>query len=184
MYIRSGDRTGGFTLVELLVAAFLASMVLTLVVQILIPSLHASRRAVARMDLHQKALILNLNLEEDLKRATRSGVAFTVADGLLSVHRRDTRTATISWEKQLIVYQLEGDQLKRWEVPLAATPVRPVAATLPIPPDSRLRLSINDVRFFEVEKGQGPTVNVRILFENGDEKFPWTRTIFLPTSSH
>ena len=180
MFIRSGDKKDAFTLVEMLVAASLALILLSVVVQVLIPSLQASRKATTRMDLHQKALILNQFLEEDLKRATRSSVQFF--SGVLSVHRRTTETARILWEEQIIAYEYAGGRLKRWEEPLQESPPKPTTATLP--PSGRLRLDIGSVEAFQAEVGDGPLVSFEIQFVEGSEEFDWKRTMFLPTSSH
>ena len=165
---------------EILVAGSLALLLLSIIVQVLVPSLRASRKATTRMDLHQKALLLNRNLEEDLKRATRSSVQFF--NGVLSVHRRTPVTAQITWEDQIVAYEHAENRLRRWEEPLETAPVQPTTATLP--PSGRLRLDIVDVESFQAEIGDGPTVTFQLGFADGEEKFDWKRVVFLPTGSH
>lgn len=181
---RPWRRDSGISLAEALVAASLALLLLSVIVKLLVPSLNASRKTTTRMDLHQKALLMNHYLEEDFKRTARSGFSFDAGTGLLSIHRRSVATASIVWEPLVLAYVHGSSKLERWEVPLESSPSNPTTLALPLPAGARLRQSVQDVISFQVEKKEGPAVSFILDFEKGRERLTWRRDLFLPTSSH
>ncbi|MEW6283643.1 MAG: prepilin-type N-terminal cleavage/methylation domain-containing protein [Candidatus Eremiobacterota bacterium] len=128
-------RGRGLTLPELLVGMALLGLLLTILMQLLTPSLHIWDVNRARSDADQAALVLLPRLTRELCATSRQSV--TTARGTVSFLSTgslepgyDPRTGKPIWRLFVIYYLDEpGRELYRREWPLAAPTSRPVRLT-------------------------------------------------------
>ena len=131
MSTHCADKRGcrGFTLVEVLVAAALGSMVLYVIVALLIPALRVSGQGTTKVDLDQRAALIDERLTRALKSTTRAGVG-RLPEGespdplYLSVHPLlGTLTGSRQdWSRQLTVFVWKEHRLREVELELPSDP--------------------------------------------------------------
>jgi prepilin-type N-terminal cleavage/methylation domain-containing protein len=99
------ERQRGFTLVELMVATVLASIVLLAVVSIFIASMEAWERAGARLALQRNAHLAMERMAADVRAG--STVVIGADETSMSIYR-----TTASGDSLISSYRLDGDELK------------------------------------------------------------------------
>ncbi len=182
---------GAFTLVEVLVAAFLASIILYVVIALLIPAMRISSLGSIRVDLDQRAMLLERHLIRALKSTTRSGVMFLDLENraLLSTHPLEGALSgsRAEWSSSLALFYREDDKISEILLSLPKTPLK--AVTLPWEamveslPASPRRMSVSGVTQFEVQIDSGPQVDFQFSIEKDGEKVSVSRTVFLVNSA-
>lgn len=107
-------RRGGFTLAEVIIGSFLAALLLTLVVAILVPSLRLATRTYLRLEKSQLATRVVRQLQADLGRTALPGVSLSP---LVIQPLRGLSGASSAWESRWVVYHRDpADQrLRRLE---------------------------------------------------------------------
>ncbi len=199
MFIRYVAKRG-FTLIEALVAGALGMMILYVLVALLIPALRVSAQGTERVELDQRAALLEGRLTRALKETCRSGVGWLVAgwngtgevpeqaERFLSIHPllgalSDSRQ---DWSRSLTVFHWKDGQLTESSLTLTEAPVK--AVTLPwselvsqtlAPP----RLVMKEVRSFSAQLAEGPRVNYTFVLEKGAQELTLSRVVFLSNSS-
>ena len=181
----------GLSLVEVLVAAMLGSVVLYVIVTTLVPVLRASALGTARVDLDQRGTLAATRLIKALRATTRSGVMTGSLNGVqaLSTHPLQGAAADSGqqWASYLRVFSWKGQTLTESEVPLSSPPTTATALSLPAllaaldtsPP----RFSVNNVTQFSVTLDAEPRVHFHLLLEKGKDKLDIERTVFFVNSS-
>ena len=143
-------RGRAFTLLEVLLAATLSLLALTLLVQILIPLLHSFAWTSARAELLQATSLASRYLVGDVQRSPMRGLVLPTPahPGLLSVHGVSdlTDTGRAVWAPQLIVYRWEPAQrsLTRKVWPPGPPNLPALSATTPLRPTPDQMMSILD----------------------------------------
>ena len=175
----------GLTLVEVLVACTLGLVVLTLMVQSLIPTMLASRKAADRVDLHQRATLLGERIATDLRQSARSAVGVFPSSGRLqvSVHPRQTDSGTVAWQNLLRVYDWsQSNQRVTGSIaPLDPPPQRAfVPATAAVLDALSLQptLQVEGVREFTFALDSGPFARLTMTLAKGDQTLPFSRLVF------
>lgn len=192
MSTRSAARAPrGLSLAEVMVAAFLGSLVLYVLVSTLIPALRASAMGTARVSLDQRGTLAASRLIRALKASNRAGLFSESADGvtLLSAHPLEGILADSKqkWAAALIVFSWRERKLE--ERQMALTPPVAKAMTLPFAelqqafPAGQLRFTVDKLSDFSVVLGEGPRVDFRLRFEDGKDQLEIARTVFLNNSS-
>ena len=198
MFTRCADRGGAraFTLVEVLVAAALGSMVLYVIVALLIPALRVSGQGTAKVDLDQRAALIDERLTRALKSTTRAGVG-RLPEGeqpdplYLSVHPLlGTLTGSRQdWSRKLTVFVWKDQKFQEMDLDLPADPPPITAITLPLATlqeklaTARLRFTSDGVSKFKVDVSQGPQVDISFTLEKGTQSLDIERTVYLVNSS-
>lgn len=191
MSLRSDARPAGLTLVEVLVAIFLGSLVLYLLITLLIPALRLSSQGTTRVDLDQRGAIASNHLVAALRRTSRAGVAAADAGSVkrLSIHQLQ---GTLSgsrqnWSRDLTLFSWKNKVLQKRSYALSNPPSRAVAPSLEdlmaMPEESVPRLKIEDVEEFEVTINPGPRVDFRLVFAKNLDILRLERSVFLVNSS-
>lgn len=184
--VRPSRQSQGMTLVELLVASTLAILVLLVVVRTLVPTMTASRKAAARVDVHQRATLLGDRLAADLRLSTRAGLGVFAGESVRDVviHRR-LPSHEVAWESSVRAYRWQDGQVSGRNVSLAAPPQRPQVVS----PGQLESLSnqeflrVRGVTDFSWVVAEGASVTFTIKVIEGDESQSLTRTVFLRNSS-
>jgi type II secretory pathway pseudopilin PulG len=146
----------GFTLLELMVAGGLLSLLLTVSLNVLLPSLQASSRASARVDMQQRLTLSMESLLADLERCSASSVAVFPAQGPngpsgLSMQRMDgfTSGGFQTWEPALISYHWRPDDGRlvrgKWSGGPPTLSVAPVSAQPVLPSPADFLLLVNNL---------------------------------------
>ena len=107
MFNRPRPKTrSGYSLVEIIVASSVAFLILGILANLMISSGRVTRKGMVKVDLQQRMQKLNNDLSRDIGLSSTQGVAVdeTATPTPLSIHRRETDTATVTWEPQVIVY--------------------------------------------------------------------------------
>lgn len=186
-YVVSPSRgSQGMTLVELLVACALALLVLLVVVRTLVPSMTASRKAAARVDVHQRATLLGDRLAADLRLSTRAGLGVFTDNSIRDVviHRRQPSHEVV-WESSVRVYRWQDGQVSGRTFSLPNLPPGPQVVS---PGQFQGRehqefLRVKGVTDFSWVVAEGASVTFTIKVVEGDESQSLTRTVFLRNSS-
>ena len=188
---RSGDKVAGLTLVEVLVAGFLASLVLYILITLLVPTVRMSALGTTRVDLDQRGAVITQRLVDALRRTTRAGVATGSQEGatLVSIHPLAGALAGSkqSWSDSLTVFSWSDETLQERKLSLESPPNK--AAVLPLAqlseelPKSDLRLEIRDVKEFSLTIDSGPRVDFRLVLSKANDVLTLERTVFLVNSS-
>ena len=174
----------GFTLVEILVACALFLVVLTLMVQTLVPTMVACRKAADRVDLHQRATLLGERMAQDLRASSRAAVGlFPSAGGQsLSIHPRQQDTGMVAWQDRLRVYDWNqaAETVIGSTATLAAVPMGPL---VPLPgvmdglPKQQF-LRVEGVKTFTFQLDPGPSARLGLTLAKGVESFEFSRLVF------
>jgi type II secretory pathway pseudopilin PulG len=155
---------GGWTLLEVLIAAGLSFLLLGLIVTFLIPVLRYSGRGALRVELQQQVRVGLQRILEDLQRSTASGVSLLESDGqggpvALGIVRLEELTAEAEqvWETQVVVYCWQPDTgrliRKTWP------PAPPASLNPGLDPGKPTRLEPAELRLIAEEKN-GTEVSV------------------------
>lgn len=189
----------GFSLVEVLVAAFLGSLVLYVILTLLIPALKMSALGTTKVDLDGRASMTEQRIIRALRASPRAGVMAHHEPArpappviqLLSSHPLEGTIADSKqkWAQYLNVFHWQGRTLTESRVPLAEMPVK--ATVLPLDPllaaladdATERRFVIDDVVNFTVTVGEGPRVDFSVTLEKDKDKLVIERTVFLVNSS-
>lgn len=190
MSTRRAARETGFTLVEVLVGATLALMVLGVILQLVISSTKVSGKATRRVDLQQKALLLNTRLERDLRLTAINGFEIQAGtDGsMLSIHPRKNDLSAIVWESHTIFYELTGGRLWAKELPFAGPtnvgfkPQGSQWSSLQSTP-GRTTLRLDSVTRFEAVVQSGALVRLNVSLVDQDDHLDVERFILLRQGS-
>ena len=180
----------GFTLMEVLVAAGLGSMLLYALVSLLIPAMKLSERGTRLVALDQRAILLEQRVERALKATCRRGAHFfSDANGShLSTHPIQGALAHSQPRlgPDLVVFSLANEQLRERRVPLTSTPqsatILPDAVLLEALPEATVTYQVDGVKVFEAEVGVGPQVDLHYTLEKGDQSLEVRQTVFLTNS--
>lgn len=181
----------GFTLAEVMVAAFLSSLILYVIVTLLVPVLRLSTRGAGRLDLDARAYLTQQRLIRSLQSTSRAGVGVGVAEGVtvLTVHPLQGALANNQqqWAPSLTVSTWANKKLTETSFPLDSPPQR--ATTLPVQlvlgalGGQQVSFQVQDLTLFEVVLGSGPRVDFALTFEKGKEKLEVRRTVYLANNS-
>ncbi len=191
MFIRSAAKKPGFTLVEVLVAAFLGGLVLYVIITLLIPALRLSALGTTRVDLDGRASMFEQRLIRALRATPRTGI---MEDGgperqVLSTHPvlGTVADSKQKWAPYLTVFERRDDRLVEFRVPL--NPIPDKATVLALEPllaaltTAELRFQIEDVTDFTVKIDKGPRVDFSFTLEKDKDKLVVERSVFLVNSS-
>lgn len=190
MYIRPVTERG-LTLVETLIAASLALLVLGLVTQLMVNSFRISGKGAVRVDLQQRAMTLTSKLERDLRQSPSGalGFRFDSTPALLSIHPRRNDTGTVAWLGEVYLYSWSDNVLRRLQVPIDPAPTRafrPATAsewsTL-LSTAGRESLRFAHVTLFQASLEENVRVRFRVDFEKSGQKLTSERLIFLRQGS-
>ncbi len=194
MFTRFGDRKplpDGFTLLEVLVSSFLGALILYVLITLLIPTMRMSTLGTNRVDLDQRATLLEQRLIRSLKSTNRAGVMTSPHETgtVLSVHPLEGSLtgSKQKWVPFLIVFYWSDKQLAETQVALAKTPVK--ATSLPLDEllealgGKPVRFRVDGVEHFRAEVAQGPQVDFSFTLKKGEEVLEINRTVFLVNSS-
>lgn len=182
MFIRSGARKG-MTLLEVMVAAGLGLLLLTVLIQVLVPAYRASAKGLGEVDLHQRALLLSGKLERDLRLTARAGVG-THPD-TLTIHPRVPLTSAVVWSNRLVVYSKTTAGMRRKEATIPDSIAR--ALTPPLTEIAEwptvTTLQIPDVTEFEAVINDPALVKISYRLVSGSSSLTWTTSTLLRNSS-
>lgn len=115
--------TSGYSIVEVLVAASLLSLLGLMVVRFLHPALRVSARSSARSTAAQQSLILGSRIERDLQSTAAAGFSYHSGPVTwLAVHPivgADNQGRTLFSNDQVVVYRWDSstNTMNRWEWP-------------------------------------------------------------------
>ncbi len=180
----------GFTLIEVLVGGTLALMVLGVILQLVVSSADVSSKGTRRVDLQQKALLLNSRLERDMRLTAING--FAIAPGaqgsMLSIHPRKNDFSTIAWEDHTLFYELNGGRLWAKKLPFSGP------TNVGFKPQGgqwgslqsgagTTTLSLDSVLKFEAAVQNGSLVKFDISLREQDDQLDLERFIFLRQGS-
>jgi hypothetical protein len=181
-------------LVEVMVAASLGAMVLYVILNLLIPAMRVSTDGTTKVDLDQRATLLEERITRALKSTTHSGVGW-VSDGndrYLTTHPLiGTMTGSRqNWSAVLTVFKWSGSRLEEVEVNPPTNPA-PVGAfapglapdVLPLLEDARPKFVLEGIPEFGVTLQAGPQVDFDFTLEKGTQKLKVIRSVFLVNSS-
>lgn len=190
----------GFTLIEILLAGALGVMVLYVLIALLIPALRVSAQGTDRVELDQRAALLEGRLTRALKATCRSGVGWLVAgwsgvgeapeqaERFLTVHslRGALSDSRQDWSNGLTVFHWKEGQLTESSLTLTEAPVKAVTLSWSELASQSLapaRLVMKDVRSFSAHLSEGPRVNYTLVLEKGTQELTLSRAVFLANSS-
>lgn len=179
----------GMTLVEVLVAAFLGSLVLYVLISTLIPALKASAMGSTRVSLDQRGTLACSRLIRALKATSRAGLLAETRDGvgLLSTHPLEgiLPDSKQKWADHLVIFTGRDGQLR--ESSVALTPPVTRATTLPFEDlvlrPGQLVFVVDHVEEFAATLTDGPRVDFRLVVAEGKDKLSMARVVFLTNSS-
>lgn len=116
-------RWGGFTLAEAVIGSFLAALLLTLLLAILVPALRLGARTYLRLEKSQLAARVVRQLQADLGRTALPGVSLSP---LVIQPLRGLAGASSAWESRWVVYHHDSAErtLRRLEHDPALDDVR------------------------------------------------------------
>lgn len=201
MFTRSGVRAQkfksrtpwrqGFTLLEVLVSAFLGALVLYVLITLLIPAMRMSALGTTRVDLDQRATLLEQRLIRSLKSTNRAGVMTASHEGgvLLTTHpiEGSLTGSKQKWADYLVLFSWENKQLTESRTALEEPPIKattiPLEGLLEVLGSKSVRFLVDDVDSFKAEMAQGPQVDFSFTLKSGDERLEVHRTVFLVNSS-
>lgn len=178
----------GFTLVEVMVAALLGSLLLYTTVNLLLPAMRLSARGSTLVDIDQRAGLLEQRLERALKATSRRGVGVFASgpNRYLSTHPIEGAIAHSKprLSSSLTVFSWVGEQLTETELPLAhptlgKPTVLPLEMLLAALPSGRVLHAVEGVTEFQATLEAGPQVSLRFTLEKETEKLAVSRTISL-----
>jgi type II secretory pathway pseudopilin PulG len=194
MFTASGAKRA-FTLLEVMVASFLASIILYVLISLLIPSIRHSRLGATRVDLDQRAALLDARLTRCLKQTTRGGVGWQQdpAATYLSTHGL-TGTGPDSmqtWSPSLDIFRWSDQENRivhaRLPRPQDVNPAAPIIPGLDQIttqfPSSPVVSVTEGVTSFTVIKDGGPRVDYEAILTVDKEKVRLFRTVFLVNST-
>lgn len=192
----SKGSSGGFTLLEVMAAAGLGAMVLYVVLALLIPALRVSAQGTTKVDLDQRASLLEGRLTRALKKTTRAGVGHIGWDPdqderFLTVHPLlgSLSGSKQHWSGALEVFRWAGSRLQEIEVPLPpplplkAVTLEPSALQELLADDRAPSFVLEGVIEFDVVVHNGPQVDFSFVLEKGTQTLEVRRTVFLVNSS-
>ncbi|MBI3925302.1 MAG: prepilin-type N-terminal cleavage/methylation domain-containing protein [Armatimonadetes bacterium] len=183
--MRSGSTTyrvdRGFTLVEIILAAALLLVLVTLVFQALIPALHAFSRGSAESEHQQMATVAVERIREDLQRTVTAGLSVLPASGpsdpvaLGVVPFRDiTPEGSLVWESRVEIHYWLPSEKKLMHKVWTPSPPPPTHRPTSYPPGvlaqaiaettGTERVVAVNVAEFDVAVS-GATVRLHIAFE-------------------
>ena len=183
---RKPEAEAGYTLVEIMVASSVAVLILGILVNLMISSGRVSRKGMLKVDLQQRMQKLNNDLSRDIGLSATQGVAVdqSVTPTPLSIHRRATDTATVTWEPQVIVYHANNGVLYRDEVPLSPAPTnafKPTSAGdwTPLLNSGRSAFKFDGLEEFLVTPEANNLLRVRVKLASGGESLQVERMLLL-----
>lgn len=184
MFTRSVVKpAGGLTLVEVLVACALGIIVLTLLVQTLVPTMAASRKAADRVDLHQRAALLGERITHDLRGSSRAGVGvFPAANRQqISIHPRQQDSGLVAWQSSLRVYDWQNQSVTGFSAALSAAPAGPLVPSMTALEalTKQLTMKVEGVENFNLTLDPGPSARLDMKFVKGDQSMEFRRMVFL-----
>ena len=187
MFIRPRpELRSGYTLVEIMVASGVAILILGILANLMISSGRVSRKGMLKVDLQQRMQKLNNDLSRDIGLSATQGVAVdqTVTPTPLSIHRRATDTATVTWEPQVIVYHGTGGMLRRDEVPLSPAPTSAFKPSLagdwtPLLSSGRSSFKFEGLEEFVVTPEPNNLLRVKVKLASGGESLQIERMLLL-----
>ena len=146
----------GFTLFEIVVTSALASLLLTLAIQIVIPAMKSSAATSARVQMQQSAVIALNRMVADLESSLAAGIALhnndTTGEVFLGIHPivdvTSTKPSTQIYSRQMVLYRhLAGSNLLQRQLwPPNPSGNAPSVDGVKIPsPFMALRLSNDDL---------------------------------------
>ncbi|MFA5507241.1 MAG: hypothetical protein WC314_00360 [Vulcanimicrobiota bacterium] len=157
------------TLVEVIVAFFLTSVLFTVVITVLVPALRAWTDGQKRSELGQ-SLVVALNwLGDDIGRAAKDSIVLT-EQGVLLMKCTPARPQTHEVEfNEVVVYWLDGSDLLRAQKisPDEDPGPPPLAVGEHLSLDTRRRVA-SGVEVFEVQVPNPWRVEVRMVVKNDD----------------
>lgn len=190
MFTRSAAKQRGMSLVEVMVAAFLGSLVLYVLISTLVPALKASAVGSTRVSLDQRGTLATMRLIRALKSTSRGGLMTespSTGQTVLSIHPiegigPDSRQV---WANSLVLYSWKEGKLQESQVPL--DPPVTKATTLPfddlVARPGQPRFVVDKVDEFSAVLTDGPRVDFRLVLQEGKDKLTIARTVFLENSS-
>lgn len=191
MSTRSVASRRGMTLMEVMVAAFLGSMILYVVLNLLFPAMRVSAVGTARVDLDQRASLTEERLIRALKTTSRAGVG-------IEPQGDDTQYLTVhpivgsmpdskqNWSADLTAFVWQNNSLTELRATLPTPPVR--ATTLPLDDLQEVlagaapRFRIDGITEFQVTLDSGPRVDFRFVLRKGTQTLTIRRNVFLVNS--
>lgn len=181
------DRGRGYTLIEILIAAGLALLILGVMVQLVISGMKVSEKGTLRAELQQKALLFNQRFERDLRLTAKSGLGIEAAleGSLISIHRRKQDLASVVWEEHTVLYELLEETLVRKEIAYPGPPEEPFKPGgfeqwnwLQTSP-GKVTLRLDSVSKFEALLEDGPLIRLSVEFLKQNESLNLERMILL-----
>lgn len=189
----------GFTLLEVMVAAFLAGLILHVIISLLIPALKLSALGTTRVDLDGRATAAETRLIRALRATCRSGVLIHPPDGpvedgdvqmrVLSTHPVEGTLADSvqRWANHLDVFVWQDRQLLEQRVPLQGLQLKATALQIdflvPALANGERRFTITDVTDFRAQLTEGARIDFSFTLEKGKDKLEVQRTVFMVNSS-
>jgi len=162
----------GFTIIEILVAAFLLTLLLSLIFAFLLPTMKAAALGSARAEIQQEALRALDSMGFDLMSSASSGISLCqpatepekgpLYIGILRVVNVDPQGNNI-WEQALVVYYWKGAGSplvrKVW------SPASPPSLAIVISPDRPVRVGETDLSKIALDPGLSGQVLARDVSE-------------------
>ena len=187
MFNRPRPKTrSGYSLVEIIVASSVAFLILGILANLMISSGRVTRKGMVKVDLQQRMQKLNNDLSRDIGLSSTQGVAVdeTATPTPLSIHRRETDTATVTWEPQVIVYHGTGGVLRRDEVLLSPAPTKafkPLEAEdwVPLLRSDRSTFKFDGLEEFVVTPEPNNLLRVKVKLASGGESLQIERMLLL-----
>jgi hypothetical protein len=155
----------GFTLIELMVAATLALLVLTLVVQLFIPALRSWSDSQRRSEVSQNLLVTTSWLGEDVVRCSPGSLKLTPEGALVM---RCAMGQTVDHNNpfsQLVAYWLEAGEVFRASTMLSDPEAEPPVTLAELKGLPEQRRVANQVTAFELTIPQPWRLEVRLALD-------------------
>ena len=202
--MRNPKKLVGVTLVEVMVALFVASILMTVLIRMFTVSTKTGTEELARASTEATALYLVTSVERDLQNSSPAGVTLVPSGAMLAVHPVESvlDTRQVVYRNQLILWEyLPDDKLVKRTVSddwFSTFDLRPhrlddtELSALQANPQGKLALKIGKVKDFSVSNpgdvevpsvGAPLTISVTILIEEAStrkevtfEKSIWIRS--------
>ena len=173
------------SLLEVVISSALALFLLGVAIRLLVSSLSISTASAARVELHQRAMVVSEKVLADLSLSSRGGVAFLDTASALTIHQRDRASSLPSWSPEVVIYQCVPPELRRLTTarpdvgPRAYRPNTPEQWQSLMAAPQHETYKTSGVSGMSANLGEGPLIQLTLEVHRGELALTCRRALYL-----